>query len=48
MLDPERRPVPGGVPGELCIGGAGLARGSLDRAGLAAEDEDEDGEEGVL
>jgi amino acid adenylation domain-containing protein/FkbM family methyltransferase len=37
ILDPDLRPVPAGVSGELWIGGEGLARGYLNRADLTAE-----------
>ena len=37
LLDPWQQPVPIGVPGEIYIGGSGVARGYLRRPALTAE-----------
>ena len=37
ILDVRHQPQPPGIPGELCIAGAGLARGYLNRPELTAE-----------
>jgi amino acid adenylation domain-containing protein len=37
ILDQRRHPVPVGVPGELCVGGAGIAKGYLNQPQQTAE-----------
>ncbi len=36
LMDPQQNLVPVGVPGEICVGGAGVARGYLNRPELNA------------
>jgi amino acid adenylation domain-containing protein/FkbM family methyltransferase len=42
ILDEENRLLPTGIPGELCIGGDGLARGYLNKPELTAQKFDHD------
>ncbi|XXT19046.1 amino acid adenylation domain-containing protein [Sorangium sp. So ce429] len=37
VLDEQLRPLPPGMPGELCVGGSGLARGYINHPALTAE-----------
>lgn len=37
LVDEDLKPVPAGVPGEICVGGAGVARGYLNRPDLTAK-----------
>jgi amino acid adenylation domain-containing protein len=37
ILDKRHRPVPVGIPGEICIGGTGLARNYLEQPEMTAE-----------
>ncbi|MBW7930867.1 MAG: AMP-binding protein, partial [Gammaproteobacteria bacterium] len=37
MLDARLQPLPPGIPGEICIGGAGVGRGYWHRPELSAE-----------
>jgi amino acid adenylation domain-containing protein len=37
LLDEQQRSVPVGVPGEICVGGAGVGRGYLNRPDLTAQ-----------
>ncbi|MCV2490676.1 amino acid adenylation domain-containing protein [Geodermatophilus sp. YIM 151500] len=37
LLDDERRPVPAGEVGEICVGGPGVARGYVNRPDLTAD-----------
>jgi amino acid adenylation domain-containing protein len=37
LADEDLKPVPAGVPGEICVGGAGVARGYLNRPELTAK-----------
>ncbi len=37
VLEAGGQPAPPGIPGEICVGGAGVARGYLNRPELTAE-----------